>query len=279
MKLYWMLRDIPRNQEGGGAGGGAGGDGGQGGGQGGQGGQQQQQQQQGWQAPAGVPEHLRGKTADETLAKMLPAFSGLRDELSQKGAAPKDFNGYQINFSDKAKPILNMKDDDPVLPILKQAMHKHGITDKQTGFVADLMDGLIDKGLIGQREDPNKTWMSMAPDGFKGSDLEKVEAGKKAMNEAETFVKQLKGQQGWSDQMVEEMVMLTGSAAGLGIINLLKASGIARTTQPGGMASGGVTKESIAERQKDPRNQYGNPKFDQAFAQETQNMFKQLHGN
>jgi hypothetical protein len=276
---------IPRpvfNAEGaagaGGAGGpGAGGDGGAGGagGQGagaGDGG--------GWKAPDGLPEHVIGKDAGETLSKLVPVYAGLRQELSTRGAVPKEANAYEIKFSDKATPVLNIQQDDKVMPILKQAMHKHGITDKQSGFVADLVDGLIDSGLMPKAQDPNELWKAMAPPEFKGSDIEKIAEGQKLMKEANTFIDNLKATAGFDDGMVGELKLLTGSPEGMRALKWIMKQGVQQSAQPGGQGSPGMpTKEEIQKRREDPRNQYGHSKYDPAFAKETEDMYRKLHPN
>lgn len=281
MNFLDMMRNYPRANDGGGTGGGdkKPGDGGTGGGEkkpgdggtgGGDGGA--------WKAPAGLPDHLVGKDANETLTKLLPAFTGLRNELGERGAVPKDAKEYNFAFSDTAKPLLNIKDDDKVLPILKGAMHKFGITDKQAGFVPALIDGFIEAGIVPKPEDPNVMWKNMAPQGFKGSDIEAIAAGQTAMREAQAYVDSFKGREGWDADMLEDMALLTSTPAGLRILKQMQKGGIVKSVDPGGRGDGkGVDKAAVDARRQDPRNKYGDPKYDPAFAQETERMYKQLY--
>lgn len=286
MNILEMMRNYPRANDGGGGagdGGQGGGDkGGQGGGDGGQGGGDKGGQGGGdagaWKAPAGLPDHLVGKDANETLTKLLPAFTGLRTELGERGAVPKDWKDYNFAFSDTAKPLLNIKDDDKVLPIVKGAMHKFGITDKQAGFVPALIDGFIEAGIVPKPEDPNVMWKNMAPAGFKGSDIEAIAAGQTAMREGQAYVDSFKGREGWDAEMIEDMTLLTATPAGLRIIKQMQKGGIQKGPDTGGKGDGkGVDKAALDARRQDPRNQHGNAKYDPAFAQETERMYKQLY--
>lgn len=231
-----------------------------------------------WKAPQGLPDHVTGKDAAETLDRLLPVYTGLRNELANRGAVPKDAGGYELKFSDTASPLLNLQNDDKVVPILKAAMHKHGITDKQSGFVSDLVDGIIGAGLIPKPVNPNELWKEMAGASFRGSDIEKIAEGQKLAREAQSFIDGLKGQQGWDEGMVNELSLLNGSAAGLRIIKQFMGSGVVKSATPGGAGAGGaVTKAEIDARRQDPRNSWGTAKYDPKFAEETETMYKRLY--
>lgn len=62
-----------------------------------------------WEAPKDVPDHLKGKDATETLAKVLKAYQGARAEISKggklTGTIPETADGYAL------KPV---GDKDPV---------------------------------------------------------------------------------------------------------------------------------------------------------------------
>lgn len=246
-----------------------------------QGGGQQQQQQQhpAWKAPQGLPDHVIGKDAAETLDRLMPLYSGLRSEIAGRGAVPQKADAYTLNFSDPARAVLNLQADDKVLPLLRNAMHKHGITDKQSGFVSDLVDSIVEAGLIPKPQDPNELWKAMAPANFKGDDTARIAEGQKAHKEATTYIDGLAKQQSWDKDMTTELQLLTGSAAGLRVIKQLMAGGVQRSAVTGGQGGqGAITKADLASRRQDPRNQYGNPKYDPAFAQQTQQMYKDFSG-
>lgn len=57
-----------------------------------------------WKAPEGIADHLKGKDADETLAKVLKAYQGARNEIAKggkmTGTIPETAEGYAIKAKD-----------------------------------------------------------------------------------------------------------------------------------------------------------------------------------
>jgi len=286
MKLFWMMQLLRAAEgEGGGQGGSggqggnqppAGGDGGAGGGQGGAGGQGgNQPPASAWKAPEGTPSHFVKDTAEASFAELYKAYDGARKTISTMGTPPADAKDYAFEFSDKAKPVLNLQPDDKVLPIVRAAAKEFNLTDRQAGFVPKIVDGLIEAGLIAAPQDPNEMWKSMAPEAFKGSDVERIAAGQAAVREAQGLIEGMT-KQGWTDGMRNEALLLTGTADGLKIIKSLQSAGVIKSVQPAGdgAGQGGVTADQLAARRQDPRNKYGDPKYDPAFAQETERLYK-----
>ena len=231
-----------------------------------------------WKAPDGLPAHFLKATAEESVAEVFKAYTGARDAIAKHGAAPKDAAGYELKFSEKAAPILNLQADDKVLPILQGAMHKHGITTNQAGFVSDLVDGLIDAGIVQAPQKPEDIWKSLAGD-FKGDDAAKTAEGQRLMADAQAFIDARVKSGAWTEEMKADAVLLTGSPHGLKILRELQAAGTTKSVVPGGGGGqGGVTADQLNSRTADPRNTYGNPQYDPAFAKETQRLYKQTYG-
>jgi len=105
-----------------------------------------------WKAPEGIPDHLKGATAEETLAKLLPAYTGARKELSKKGqgdgkaeGVPDTPDGYVIEADGKDDPVaaeLNSEASKPIVDSFRKAAHELGIP-------ADKFAGLMKKGMAG----------------------------------------------------------------------------------------------------------------------------------
>ena len=104
-----------------------------------------------WKAPEGLPDHLRGADAGDTLAKVLTAYNGARKELSQRkpgassldGAVPESPDGYVFEATgddDKIAAELNSEESKPIVDAFKAAAHKLGIPDK--AFAALMREGL-----------------------------------------------------------------------------------------------------------------------------------------
>lgn len=162
-----MMRRFERLLDDGGmGGGGAGGDdgGGQsaGGDQGGGAGGDQGGGGQSWKAPDGLPPELLGSSADETLTKVMGAYTeldnrakGLRDKLAKLPSAPSKPDEYAFDPGDDLKDYFGDLSKDPVFNSAKQAAHKHGMSQEQfAGFIAETFGPLAKEGLLLKPYDP-----------------------------------------------------------------------------------------------------------------------------
>lgn len=102
-----------------------------------------------WKAPDGIPDHLKGKTAEETLQKTLKAYSGARAELSKRpamaGTVPETPEGYEIKAVGENDPIAaewSNPDSKPFVEAFQKAAHELKIP-------AEVFQDLMRKGLEG----------------------------------------------------------------------------------------------------------------------------------
>ncbi|MFN7125286.1 MAG: hypothetical protein ACK4M8_05345 [Allorhizobium sp.] len=117
---------------------------------------------QSWKAPDGLPPELLGTSADETLTKVMGAYteldkraSGLREKLSKLPAAPGKPEEYAFDPGDDLKDYFGDLTDSPVFKTAKQAAHKHGMSQDQfAGFIADTYGPLAKEGLLLKPYDP-----------------------------------------------------------------------------------------------------------------------------
>lgn len=147
--------DVGGEGDAGGEGGGSildmankGGEGGEGEGEGGE-----------YTAPDFLPEHLRGKDADETLKKVHDAYAGARKALSKggnklDGEVPDKPDGYTFEDAgseeepDRIFAELTSEASKPMVDMARKAAHKAGIPDKAfAGFMRDFVAGAAEGGL------------------------------------------------------------------------------------------------------------------------------------
>lgn len=161
----FLMRRFERLLDDGGMGGGGGGDGGgqgAGGEQNGGAGGDQGGGGQSWKAPDGLPPELLGTSADETLTKVMGAYteldkraSGLREKLSKLPAAPAKADEYAFQPADDLKDYFGDLTQDPVFNAAKQAAHKHGMSQEQfAGFISETFGPLAKEGLLLKPYDP-----------------------------------------------------------------------------------------------------------------------------
>jgi hypothetical protein len=222
---------------------------------------------------------MRGTTADETLGNVFKAYDGARTEMAKWGAVPKDAGGYKVEFDGDIAPMFSKEGLEKVTPALTKAMHAHGITDKQVPFVNTLVKELMGAGVIEKPVDVNEQWKAMAGESFRGTDEQRIQAGQAAMAEAAAFVKSFENREGWTPETIAELNLLTSSPAGVKALKLLQKGGVQQSVNTGGDGNNGaITKETLAQRRADPRNQYGNAKYDPNYAMETERQYKAFYG-
>lgn len=97
-----------------------------------------------WAPPEGLAEDYVGSNAEETLSKLVPAFTdvnkrfeGMRADLAKRPGAPKTPDDYAFEFTDDVKPFLGEGiDKNPIMPIARNAAHALGMSNEQTnGFI------------------------------------------------------------------------------------------------------------------------------------------------
>lgn len=99
-----------------------------------------------WKAPEGmeIPEHMVGSTAEDTLSKVLKAYTGARQELSTRqrdagvleGTVPKAADGYTFDSlevdpeKDAVLKDLTSEESKPIIDAGRKVAHQLGIPDK-----------------------------------------------------------------------------------------------------------------------------------------------------
>lgn len=241
----------PPRESDGGAGGAGGGDPGAGGGGG------------GWTPPEGLPADLAGANADETLARLLPAYTeastrmnGLRTQVAQMPKAPDSIDAYTFDPDEKLKPYFEGFDQDPAWKHAREAALAAGVSkDQLSKLVTGIYGPMAEAGLIAPPFNPSKeidTFMTAG--GFDRA------GAQSALTEAETFAKGLAGQLKGVPENVkaeaEAMLMtMTDTAAG----NFLLRAISGRLAENGiriagdGVGQGALTEADLKKLDADPR--------------------------
>lgn len=226
-----------------------------------------------------IPTHLLGQDDKGTIDKLLGAYNGARTEIAKGRPAIPDAKEYQLNWSDKVKSLGVIPADDPAVAAFSQIAHEHGFTQQQMDAIPKLFDQLVDKGLIEKPFDSAALLTSLAPPDFKGSPEERQARGGQRLQATENWIKQLDVKaHGIDDSMKQELRLLTTSEPGVRLVEKFMNGGMNVSVSPGGgHQQQAVTKADLEARVADPRNKFMDPKFDPAFAEQTQKMFKQFY--
>jgi hypothetical protein len=232
--------------------------------------------------PQGLPDHFAGKDDRETIDKLFGAYQGARRDMSERGAVPDKPDLYRLEPSDKLKPYVANFDKDPVYAKTREIFHAAGVTDKQFNkIVGPWLEALVEGGLVDAPADANAMLLSLAPASAASLD----EAGKKA-----AATQRIRNNMAWVDGMQAQGAWGQSGTDGKNPIADFFAAALASDPRAhaaiewmrgmhaeprpamGGAPAGGVTEHQIKDRLNDPRNDPRSPKFERAFAEETDRL-------
>lgn len=224
-----------------------------------------------------------GQTDRETIDKLFKVNKGFRDAQASAPKPPEKPDGYTFNWGERiTKDFGGVAADDVVLGRFKELAHEHGFTQKQMEAIPKLMEFMAEKDLLDRPVDTKGLLKSLAPANFRGTPEEIEAKGGERLRTAETWIKQLKPEGGFSDGMKNELRLLTATADGIAVVERLMNAGFTQSVTPGGggqQSGGNLTLAQLNARLADPRNDAMDPKFDPAYAEETRQGFRKLYPN
>jgi len=112
-----------------------------------------------YKPPDYLPEHLRGKDANDTMLKVHNAYKGARKSLSEgrgrlEGDVPEKPDGYTFEDTgseeapDKVYAELTSEASKPLVDLASKAAHKLGLPDKAfQSFMREFVSGAAEAGL------------------------------------------------------------------------------------------------------------------------------------
>lgn len=225
--------------------------------------------------PDGVPEHMLGATDKETMDRMNAALKGFRDDLAKRGTVPKDVAEYSFDWSAELKPYTADIENDVLFKGVKEDALEAGLTVDQAGkFLNKAMTRMVTMGLLENPVDLETAKAEMAPPEARGlPPAERDTAIQRRVAANMAFVDGL-ARDGLPAPAVEA---LKAELAGFAPLNAL----FEHLRQPGvgpalnGNPAPAVSESDLRARTADPRNTFGNAKYDPVFAAETTRLYQQ----
>jgi len=199
--------------------------------------------------------------------------------MSRMGSIPKEATGYKYEISDRVKAGFNIDAaTDPAMKAFNEVALEAGLGDRQAAtLIPKLLDKFVDLGIVTLPKPTEQLMGELAPATFSGTDTERQAAGAVRYNNAQNYVKALEANGHLSKDASADLLLLTTTRGGLEAVDFLM-SRVQATIKPGGGATDGITAEQIRARQADERNNSTSHKYDPAFAEETQNLYKRFYG-
>ncbi len=227
--------------------------------------------------PDGLPEHLLGKSNNETIDKLLTANKGFREQQSTRGAVPKDANEYTIELSpDLAKKVGDLTKDKAFGGVRAAALEA-GMTNKEfSAFMPKVLEQLDKLGFVPDMEplDPEKAIGALEAD---HGDIKDPAARRQAAAQRVVNVKaqldNLKTAGTIDDRAYQLLFGMLPDPADFRSLEKILALGGMKSVNPGGGGgpTGGETQETIAAAKRDPRYNSFSPKHDPKYREEVDN--------
>lgn len=184
---------------------------------------------------------------------------------------------YTFTPAEAVAPYLPDVANDPVMKVAQQAAHKHGLGDKQfSAFVNEFMGGLVSGQML---EDPFSAEKERA---IVAGDVQDPAARAKKADQVATdtiaFIDAMQAQGKIPKETADWAKGRTDRGHFLNFVQAMRA-GTPGLELGGQGTPGAVTMADLQKRQADPRNQFGGPQYDAAFAAETDRLYRNVIGD
>jgi len=227
--------------------------------------------------PEKLPEHFRGKSDQETIDQLLKGYSGARDELAGKGKIiPKSADEYQLELPEEISKQVFKPDDsgkDPIFELAQSiALKSEMPLSSFQNFMTEFLPAAIEKLGIAAND-------AGAADGDDSMDSNfqsfgGVEKAKPVQDAAALFIETLKGKDGFDDNVIEELKVMSRYGTGLKVVMAMRAMTGEKAIPVNVNAESSDAKSLDAERQELMRSKdyWSNPQKQARVAE----IFEQL---
>lgn len=227
--------------------------------------------------PEGLPDHLYGKSDQETIDALFKTVDGFRRAQAERGEAPKDPSGYAFEPAEALKPYADSLARDPFFDKVKAAAHKHGLPTKVfNGFLNEIMSEMVAGQMVADAYDPEKERAALLPDVTDPGERAKAADALVRENIARIAAFQAQGLPEPSAKWLTSQ--LDRAAANQALAFFLGRMGETAPALGGSAATGGMTDKQLEAMMADPRGKVGNQKYDPAFVQQRDAAFRAHYG-
>ena len=236
------------------------------------------QQQNGAFRLEDIPENFRGKTAEETLEKLWGGYKGFRDKEAARGAVPKDMAGYAFTPNEELSGFLGEAkiDDDPAFKAAAEIALKHGVPAKAMAEITEAVTLQSIKAIVGKEWAPQDEFAALAG----SKDPAAIEAAKPRIVAAVSFFDNLSERAKLDKATATDIRDFAASATGARLFEALRSlngpGAASLLPGSGGMQGEAVTRETLRQRQADPRNEPNSADYQPSFRRETDRLYREL---
>lgn len=241
--------------------------------------------------PDGLPDHMLGKSNNETIDNMKKALDGYRarDADQKIPDDPKAYAEFSGDIPDTIKSHIETLKSDPLFERVAATAAELKLSVPQyQGLVQSLMSASAEMGILEPPVDVAAEKAALVPDVARHlPEAQQAAAREQRMNENFAYIDQMvargKDQGGLSKDAGEyAKAMLGDTARGHEFIEFLRGQGAAGHKGPvmGFQSPGaGDPKADISKRAALPENTWGHPKFDQQSYDKLQDDRRKYYGD
>lgn len=219
--------------------------------------------------PEGLPDHLFGKSDQETIGNLWKATQGFRERM---GDVPKEAAGYEFKPSEAVAPfVADIHNNAFFNGTVREAALKAGLGQRQMqGFVNAVIEGMAKDGLLAPASSPEKEAEALAPG--ERDPRARLAKASTMVREAVAFL------DGWkADGLPADVAeQLTGMLDKAPLVKFLHWANQAPQGVRPALAgtTAGITEADLNKRLADPRGIMGTKVYDKAFAEETTRLLQ-----
>ncbi len=229
--------------------------------------------------PDKLPDHLRGASDRETIDKLHQNWTDLRGELSRRGTVPAKPEDYKLNMSEELRKVYGDPSKDKGSQIFRSLAAKHKLTAEQAaGIYEDWHAELLSQGVYAPIEPMAEAKKLLGGEVVGKSDQQIMQAAAGKWKDAVDWIDGMVGQKSLTPELAMLAKGLLETADGINLIGVFRAGMREHGVQPSGQSAAGLTKQQLSDRNNDPRGNPRDPRYDAAFEQETQRLFREFYG-
>lgn len=224
--------------------------------------------------PDGLPDHMVGKTDQETIDNINKAYKGLRKTLGEGKSLPDSPDAYEYDFGDMAEKIVKPGEDgkDPVLSHMNSIFHEKGISN------ADAQDLVLELYKVAETMGGDiAAAQSEETLDFEFKSMGGVEKAQPTLDAVSMWTKSLDEKGLLSDAVKDEVSLLITHSSGLELLNVLRVQN-GEEPIPSNMNNstpkGEQTQDDLNSMMRDPK--YWRDK-DPAFIKKVTEGFQKLY--
>ncbi len=232
-----------------------------------------------WAPPDFLPQTLRGEDMRDTFDRVSVDWKRQRDEFAKMPQPGKSAEDYAFQPSEKVKELVGDLSKDPIYGLAREAALRAGMPVATfQNMLGTLYENMAEKGLLAAPysvEGEMKKFFGDAGNAMSPEQMQQQLAP--VVVGLNDFIGGLANQLQMGAGEKTSLQMMLDSADGIRALQKIQGAMNQPGLSPGGAGApaAGVTREQLRARQSDARNDRDSIAYNEAFAQETERLYRE----